>query len=57
MSRTFKDKNFNNDIFRRSGVGKRVKFAMKKKRKTFKNLEINNGNYLNKIMADRWDHD
>ena len=57
MSRTYKDKHFNNDIFRQSGVGKRVKWEMKRKRKTYKDLEVNNGNYLNILSVDRWDHD
>ena len=54
MGKTYKDKHFNNDIFRQSGVGKRVKWAMKRKRKTYKDLEVNNGNYLNKCLANRW---
>ncbi len=37
------------------GLSRRIKWAMKKKRKTYKNLEVNNGNYLNKLLANEWD--
>ena len=38
------------------GCGKRMKEVTRTKRKTLKSLEVNNGNYLNKIAADCWDY-
>lgn len=40
-----------------TGLNRRIKWAMKKKRKTFKKWEVNNGNYLDKCLANRWDWD
>lgn len=60
MSRTIKDKpyKYGGKKMIIYGVSKATKEEARHKRKTYKNLEITGkSNYLNKLLADRWNHD
>ena len=60
MSRTIKDKRSGYGGKKGiGGVGRRVKeeARLRKKSPKLKDLEINNGKVLDKMLVDRWNHD
>ena len=58
MSRTQKDKPIEfGGKYNNTHINKKVKTEMKRNRKKHKLLNCQDGGYINKILADRWNWD